>query len=729
MVKKMTDAKLVIISIISLAVVGAFVFLSLGVEEPPVILSDIPELNDIPIVIPTDQDGIKKFNSIEELQLFLEKSSNETYLGFFGYYGGFSGGIMEEFAVPVMARDAVVAEREGRMFFDESFSLAQSSPQAAKLTAAEYSTTNIQVKNVDEPDFVKNDGKYLYILMDNNLTIIDAFPPEDAQTILDLKLDIPYQNNVQNLFLNGDRLVVLYNDIIHKATMPDEFKRSMALQSSSTVALLLDVTNRELPKVLKEYSVDGYYHDARMIDNFVYLITKEGIDYRYPVIPEIRESDDIIQSPDIWYFDDMERPSTFTTVAAFDLFGDDINSETYLLGSSDTIYVSENAIYLTFQKYYPSPAYFFESFYEYGLLDGLVDPLPTRTQDQIQELVDDSEISDSTKWNEISEILTDSYSTLSHDETYQIMSKITEDSYEFSDRMALESQRTVIYKIDIDGDQFDYSASNQVLGHLLNQFSMDEHDDRFRVATTVQFWGHFQSFMHNNVYIFDENLDLVGSLEGVAPDESIYSARFMGDDLYLVTFRQVDPFFVIDLSGNNPKILGELKIPGFSNYLQPYGEDHVIGIGRDADLNGRQEGIKIALFDVSDFNHPRMTDEVIIGDSGTWSAALNDHKAILIDENKSIISIPINGGHNVIRPMEIEEELYPYYAVWNGFYVYGIDTDKGFDFMGKIRHDDSSNQMLSRSLYIEDALYTISESIVKINDLNNIANEINSIGL
>jgi len=81
----------------------------------------------------------------------------------------------------------------------------------------------------------------------------------------------------------------------------------------------------------------------------------------------------------------------------------------------------------------------------------------------------------------------------------------------------------------------------------------------------------------------------------------------------------------------------------------------------------------------------------------------------------------------MIRPTEFDEELYPYYDVWNGFYVYGIDTDKGFDFMGKILHDESSNQMLSRSLYIEDALYTISQSIVKINDLNNIANEINSI--
>jgi len=563
-------------------------------------------------------------------------------------------------------------------------------------------------------------------LIDNTLTIIDAFPPENAQTVLELDLDIPYQNNVENLFLNGDRLVVLYNDVVHKVSIPDEELRSRSLRSSSTFALILDVTDREMPKVMKEYSVDGYYHDARMIDNFVYLITKEGIDYRYVIMPEIRESYEIIQTPDIYYFDDMERPSTFTTVAAFDVFGDTINSETYLLGSSDTIYVSENAIYLTFQKYYPSPAYFFESFYEYGLLDGLVDPLPTRTQDTIQEILDDSEISDTAKWNQIAEILTDSYSALSPDETYQIMSKITEDSYDFSDKMALESQRTVIYKIEIDDDKFNYSASNQVLGHLLNQFSMDEFDDKFRVATTVQFFGHFQSFMHNNVYIFDDNLELLGSLEGIAPDESIYSARFMGDDLYLVTFRQVDPFFVIDLSENTPRILGELKIPGFSTYLHPYGEDHVIGIGRDADLNGRQEGIKIALFDVSNFYKPKMIDEVVIGNSGTWSAALNDHKAILIDEKKSILSIPINGG-NIIRPMGFEEELYPYYDVWNGFYVYGIDTDKGFDFMGKILHDSSSNQMLSRSLYIEDALYTISQSIVKINDLNNIANEINSI--
>ena len=215
----MTDAKLVIISIISLAAVGAFVFLSLGVEEPPVILSDIPELDNIPIVIPTEQDGIKKFNSIEELQLFLEKSSNETYFGFFGYYGGFAGGIMEDFAVPTMARDAVMESQGGMFAMDESLSLAQSSPEPAKLTAAEYSTTNIQVKNVDEPDFVKNDGKYLYILMDNNLTIIDAFPPEDAQTILEFDLDIPYQNIVANLSHKVKSFVCVNS--IHVETIPD----------------------------------------------------------------------------------------------------------------------------------------------------------------------------------------------------------------------------------------------------------------------------------------------------------------------------------------------------------------------------------------------------------------------------------------------------------------------------------------------------------------------------
>lgn len=256
---------------------------------------------------------------------------------------------------------------------------------------------------------------------------------------------------------------------------------------------------------------------------------------------------------------------------------------------------------------------------------------------------------------------------------------------------------------------------------------MDEHNNKFRIATTSQTYGAGRTLFSNNVFSLDENLKTVGSLQGIAPDETIYSTRFMGDKLYLVTFRQVDPFFVVDLSEDQPKILGALKIPGFSNYLQPYDDTHIIGFGRDTKATQwggvQQKGVKISMFDVSDFANPVETDSVVIGDVGTYSEALDNHKALLLDKNKNIMSIPIKG----MQP-EDPNQIGDYSKTWNGFYVYGFNNTK-FVEKGRVFHytGGSPAYMQSRSLYIGDTLYTVMDGAIKMNDINNIENEINTI--
>jgi uncharacterized secreted protein with C-terminal beta-propeller domain len=236
---------------------------------------------------------------------------------------------------------------------------------------------------------------------------------------------------------------------------------------------------------------------------------------------------------------------------------------------------------------------------------------------------------------------------MSQNQKEKLFDKIREALVEYDTRIQEESRKTIIHKISIDEANLDYITKGSVPGRLLNQFSMDEHDDRLRVATTVEYYTQYQGTVRSNaVYVLDENLEIVGGLDEIAPDESIFSARFMGDRLYLVTFQQIDPFFVIDLSSDTPKILGELKIPGFSNYLHPYDEDHVIGVGRDTKEVGsgrvQQLGVKIALFDVSNVSDPKVVDDFVIGDSSTHSEALNDHKAFFFDKKKDILSIPIS---------------------------------------------------------------------------------------
>lgn len=223
----------------------------------------------------------------------------------------------------------------------------------------------------------------------------------------------------------------------------------------------------------------------------------------------------------------------------------------------------------------------------------------------------------------------------------------------------------------------------------------------------------------------------------------------MGDKVYLVTYQTIDPLFVIDLSDEtHPKVLGELSIPGYSMYLHPYDENHIIGIGMETketinkDLNGRVlsttariVGMKMALFDVSDVRNPKQISQVVIGDSRTTSAILTNPKALLFSKEKELIAIPVNNYNNdfevsnnstydaVINSYTSNSKSY----ISEGYIVYKINLEEGFINKGTITHEgdfDTSNSSyyrtkskLLRGLYIDNNLYTVSESKIKVNNL------------
>ena len=299
-------------------------------------------------------------------------------------------------------------------------------------------------------------------------------------------------------------------------------------------------------------------------------------------------------------------------------------------------------------------------------------------------------------------------------------------------REVWDSQKTSIHRIHVEGDAIEYVASGEVPGMVLNQFSMDEYDGYFRVATTTQ-----GETTGNHVYILDMDLNIVGSLEGLAPGETIYSARFMGERGYLVTFKQVDPLFVIDLSDpNNPRELGYLKVTGYSDYLHPYDENHLIGIGKETTDAGEfawYQGVKISLFDVSDVSNPQEISKLEIGDRGTDSPVLWDHKAFLFDKFRNLLVIPI-------LEAKVDEAEYPggvpawTYGepVYQGAYVFDISIDNGLQLRGRITHIDDPSELeegyyyyyspfsVERSLYIDNVLYTISQAKIKMNGLDNL---------
>ena len=192
----------------------------------------------------------------------------------------------------------------------------------------------------------------------------------------------------------------------------------------------------------------------------------------------------------------------------------------------------------------------------------------------------------------------------------------------------------------------------------------------------------------------------------------------------MVTFKQIDPFFVIDLSDpENPNILGELKIPGFSDYLHPYDENHIIGVGKETGENeyGRvtTKGVKIALFDVSDVNNPKEIDKYEIGSSGSDSEVLRDHKAFLFSKEKNLLVLPVRE----VKESKVYDPRYDYYRqeVWQGAYVFDIDGS-GFSLKGKVSHGQYLyyENAVKRALYMDDTLYTVSLRKIKMNDLNDL---------
>ena len=721
------DSKITIpIAIIVSAIVTAGIMYSINFDQPIENLEN-PQTTEIIYVEKHNSEflegtnDIKKISSQEELKNIIEASSMMR-------------GIYDDrmFSMNMRMDEVVMFEMDESDVDSSGPALLQASTKTSSDDLS-YSTTNVQIKNVDEPDFLKNDSKYVYIVSKNTLSIINAYPAESAKIILKIALDIESQY-IQNMFLNEDRLVIFYNSQSDNEIIPQYDFIPRPSYSPITHALIVDISDKENPNILKDYSIDGHFRDARMIEDYVYFVTNKNIDYQFPRFPIIAERSVPIMTPDAFYFDSMEQFSNFNTLTAIDIFGDTINSETFLMGYGGTFYVSEDNFYLTYQQ--DLPYEFYENSAQDRFFDVIVPILPSNVKGEIELIQNDSDIRPSLKWMKISEVMQKSYNKMDKDERENLFEKIREALTEYDIKIQEKSRKTIIHKISINQDKIEYVAKGSVPGRLLNQFSMDQKDDRFRIATTTEYYTQHSGLTRANaVFILDEQLDIVGKLDQIAPDESIFSARFIDDRLYLVTFEQIDPFFVIDLSTDKPKILGELKIPGFSNYLHPFDEDHIIGIGRDTIVeDGRVEqvGIKIALFNVENVNNPMVADEVIIGDRYTNSESLHNHKAFFFDKTRNILSMPIDSEVNSLKEISNSKIVNPEYNRWSGFYVFDLNENDGFNLKGIVTHSERDSRYYgsenSRTFYIEDVLYTTSKNYIKMNSFDDME-EINSIKL
>lgn len=531
----------------------------------------------------------------------------------------------------------------------------------------DYSSTNNQVEGVDEADLVKTDGSFIYSISDTRVLITDVRGDELA---IAEEITFGRESYPQQLFLSGDTLVVLGSRYSVSPKMGSI--ESEQLSMTMTTVHLYDIQDPSSPTLFREFGTQGHLNGARLTNNILYYVTNV-----YPDLWSLEEDGqgeirphifDSLQSEEIepLNFDRISiLPGTmegsYSVISALDLSDADqneVSTEAYL-GGSEQLYMTEENLYLTASAYRPMD------------------------QEQDEESAD----RDIAVW-------------------------------------IPQLADTEIFKFALNGTSIQFSASAQVTGALLNQFSMDEHNGYFRVVTTEGLVWDEAAPSKNHLFVLDGGMNQVGSVEDLARGERIYSARFMQNKAYMVTFKETDPLFVIDLAiPSSPEVLGELKIPGFSNYLHPLGENHLIGFGYDTKLEpvkGGQPrvvtgGMKISLFDITDFSNPLEQDTEIIGGPGTHSPLQYDHKALFVHNDRSLYGFPIS----------IYKETSGHYVEFEaaGAMVYTINEEGIFEAAelleeAAVEYEDW-NQSIQRILYIGGTLYTIANTEIKSYRIDN----------
>jgi len=557
----------------------------------------------------------------------------------------------------------------------------------------DFSTTNVQVESVDEADIVKTDGDYLYILSGNRLIIAQA---AGMNTRVVSKTTITPETGDAypvEMFLDGDRLIVLVTQYTYSidaeydmvggelvdGELPAErgslqtlfdiltgrwFIESqqrideqmidiaepvtdcLALPGQArTFAYTFDVSDPIHPRKVARSGQDGEYVTSRMQGGIVYLITthyvwdQPKLDDPRTFVPSLYDDDQLmVLAPERVIVPDNPESASYVVITSLSTeTGAHIDGQT-LLGYTSTVYMSQTNLIVA------------QSTYENHVLD---------------------------RW--------------------------TEDQYLVEHRR--EGMVTHLIRLAIDDGRISFEAQGSVPGELLNQFSIDEYRDTIRVVTTAsgsemkiytdkkrgfENYEYLDNFEQSNgLYVLDQSLDIIGKVADLAPGERVYSVRFAGPLAYFVTFRQVDPLFAVDLSDpRDPIVLSALKIPGFSQYLHPYADGLLFGLGMEADEDtGRTSTMKLSMFDTSDPTDVFEKHKLVL--DAAYSEALYNHKAILVLADRGLIAFPTE----------------------EGFVIFTYSTKSGFAQRGQFTFLEAYN---SRGVVIDDLLYVCSPSSIGV---------------
>ncbi|MBD3238599.1 MAG: hypothetical protein GF332_03100 [Candidatus Moranbacteria bacterium] len=602
---------------------------------------------------------LETFKSVQDFQDYLNQAQSKSKL-----FNQFSTIQSTDQAIPFGT------EKQAPTEVDRGVELANQDRPAER-----YSQTNVQVQAIDEPDLVKTDGYNLYyspqlirfipepisIEQNNpnlNQTSIKPRQPEKSNTYT-FKVNPPGAiDHLTNLEPQGDLLIGQDRLLIISQTQ------------SKIQAMDISEPDKPTPAWSLELSERARIISSRLFENHVYLVLLNNPNHQKPCpIQPLKASNSAaeILCENVYHPIIPQSINNIITVYKVALDSGSIMAKTAFTSPDhkSIIYMSTSGLYLTYTSQLD----------QYTLMRGFYqaysEDFPEEIIVKIEEL-NQYPISQAAKQVEILNIIQSYQDTLTKEQAKDFQNKSKKLFEEYQNKNKRELEKTVIIKLSLQDLQVQNTGT--VPGHLLNQFALDQHQDHLRVATTIgNSFGNRDSV--NDVYVLDANLETKGSVQDLGLDERIYSVRFINDLGYVVTFREIDPFYVLDFQDpTNPTLTGELKIPGYSSYLHPLKQNLILGIGKE------ENQVKLSLFDVTDSNNPQELTKYLLDDA--YSQTLANHHAFLQDQEHKIFFLPAgNKGYVFSYAQDLElvltvDKIQAQRAVYLNDYLYLVGREK-----------------------------------------------------
>lgn len=561
--------------------------------------------NDQNISVVDESSKLHNFASKEEMESFIKEMvliNNRSYWGIEPFF----------------------ANGEIRVTIDSATEETETS--ASPTNAEDASGTNLQERDVDESDIVKHDGTNIFHIVNNqhhhiNITTFEQLSNGNSEAIN----TISFEDNryIDSMYLTDSRLTVLsytHGDI---QILENGTARSYPDYNTQQVLIdIYDVSDINNIKNVSNYKIDGNMINSRVVEDKLYLVSsfspKVSITYPKTYIELSNTCKEYFENSDDYH----------KYAECYNIYRDHDTNKYYRYDYDNPIVEMQDLM----------PEIEGSSMAKQALIEPSRLYAPSK-QNQSATMTTISNISISNgSYNHSNSFIGYSSVQYASSKAFYLVSNQYPVYYDFNNY----KDRSIIYKFNLD-NTLSYRGSGSVYGYALNQFSLSEYHDILRIATTEGFsWN--RDGTNNSIYTLKEQdglLSIQGILGGLGKEnETIKSVRFMGDKAFVVTFEQTDPFYTIDMSDPEaPQKAGELQVNGYSAYLHPVGEDKILGIGRDADSSGRTQGVKIELFDISDFAYPSSLDTIILSPY-THSELEYDHKALAYRTSDNLFAFP-----------------------------------------------------------------------------------------